>query len=446
MYGDITRDTFVRARHYARVLQQQGRVGLDADPNEQTAILLHYLRSLARDLFGPAWGPIEGAGFDITFSGTVGDFDIGAGHYYVDGILCECEKACTYRTQPDYPARGGAAVPKDLPYLVYLDVWERRVTCIEDDNIREVALKGPDTATRAQVVWQVKAAGLDLTNSDCDTMKPSWDKLVGQWQAPSLRGELAAKVEEQQASTDPCTISPKSAYRGAENQLYRVEIHRGGQASGVERATFKYSRDNGSVCLPLRSLSGNEAEVGTLGQDDRHRLRIGDWVEVVYDEVVLWGEAPAYLAKVVQVDEIAGRVVLAPKRDDAVLPVYPAPAGEPVTHPFLRRWDHRERQRGVATTTPADDGALVLEEGQWLTLEDGVQAKFMKPVGAEANVYRSGDYWLIPARVATGDVEWPRDASGPIARAPDGIEHHYAKLAVMQPGNTPKSCRNVLKE
>jgi hypothetical protein len=50
--------------------------------------------------------------------------------------------------------------------------------------------------------------------------------------------------------------------------------------------------------------------------------------------------------------------------------------------------------------------------------------------------YRTGDYWLIPARTATGDVEWPkeRDEEGnpiPEALPPHGIEHHYAPLAII---------------
>ena len=45
-------------------------------------------------------------------------------------------------------------------------------------------------------------------------------------------------------------------------------------------------------------------------------------------------------------------------------------------------------------------------------------------------MYRTGDYWLIPARTATGDVEWPRnDKKEPIAVEPHGVEHHYAPLA-----------------
>ena len=44
----------------------------------------------------------------------------------------------------------------DGTYLAYLDVWERRSTRCEDDSLREVALGGPDTTSRAEVVWQVR--------------------------------------------------------------------------------------------------------------------------------------------------------------------------------------------------------------------------------------------------------------------------------------------------
>ena len=65
MKGDFTRDTFDPFRHFSRVLMQQGRVQLDADFNEQAAILLHYLRTLAADLIGPHGGPGNELGFEI---------------------------------------------------------------------------------------------------------------------------------------------------------------------------------------------------------------------------------------------------------------------------------------------------------------------------------------------------------------------------------------------
>jgi hypothetical protein len=49
----------------------------------------------------------------------------------------------------------------------------------------------------------------------------------------------------------------------------------------------------------------------------------------------------------------------------------------------------------------------------------------------EAHHYRTGDYWLIPARVATGDIEWPVEIDNVgnivlITQPPLGIRHHNA--------------------
>jgi len=59
MKGDFSRVTFDVTKHFSRVLMQQGRVQLDADWNEQTAILLHFLQSLAEDLIGEHGGPAD---------------------------------------------------------------------------------------------------------------------------------------------------------------------------------------------------------------------------------------------------------------------------------------------------------------------------------------------------------------------------------------------------
>lgn len=90
MKADLTRDTFDPLKKFTRVLMQQGRVQLDADWNEQASILLHYLRTLAADLIGPAGGPLGNCGFGLSLDAAFSeDFRIGAGRYYVDGHLCE---------------------------------------------------------------------------------------------------------------------------------------------------------------------------------------------------------------------------------------------------------------------------------------------------------------------------------------------------------------------
>ncbi len=65
MKGDFSRFTFDSKKHYTRVLQQQGRVRLDADWNEMVEIHCHDLRNVMRDLIGPYGGPIDNCGFKI---------------------------------------------------------------------------------------------------------------------------------------------------------------------------------------------------------------------------------------------------------------------------------------------------------------------------------------------------------------------------------------------
>jgi hypothetical protein len=63
---------------------------------------------------------------------------------------------------------------------------------------------------------------------------------------------------------------------------------------------------------------------------------------------------------------------------------------------------------------------------EWIELENGVQIQFQP--GA---TYHPGDYWLVPARTVTGDVEWPGPAGSPIACGPHGIKHYYAPLWII---------------
>ena len=230
--SDVTRDTFDPRKRFARVLMQQGRVLVDADWNEQTSILLHYLRSLTADFLGPSAGDAA-ASFAIGATTTGWDFEIGAGTYYVDGLRCHLDDETSYLAQADYPTSVATKAVENLApgaYLVYLDVWERHVTSLEDGEIREVALGGPDTATRAQVVTQIKVwpqvglprltAGNEMDEAEAFLR----DELTRRGQ-----GRLRAKVGGSAPST-PCVIGPEARFRGTENQLYRVEIHRGGAA------------------------------------------------------------------------------------------------------------------------------------------------------------------------------------------------------------------------
>jgi hypothetical protein len=113
-------------------------------------------------------------------------------------------------------------------------------------------------------------------------------------------------------------------------------------------------------------------------------------------------------------------------------------------HPFLRRWDFTFGDPAEGGLQKAGDNAAVIVEDSatWLNLENGIQVQFQKPASGQVR-YRTGDYWLIPARTALGDIVWPQqiviDSQGntiqtPVAKPPDGIEHHIAQIGSITTG------------
>src|SRR3954469_16094061 len=163
MKGDFSRETFDPAKHYRAVLMQQGRVGVDADWNEQGAIARYLAETEGIDVIGACGAPIGDAGFEISTDGT--DLTIGPGRCYVDGLLVENDLgtiAFDDQAAGDLPGADLADVLADMVRrkrslaIVYLDVWQRHVPALDDARLREVALGGPDTTTRLKTIWQVR--------------------------------------------------------------------------------------------------------------------------------------------------------------------------------------------------------------------------------------------------------------------------------------------------
>ncbi|MFI7407082.1 DUF6519 domain-containing protein [Streptomyces sp. NPDC049627] len=408
MHGDFSNITFSPDRGYSTVFALQGRVGLDANRNEQTAILLHYLRTAMTDLVGPSAGPAGHLGFEISDIGT-GGFSIGPGRYYVNGILVENPAKVTYAEQPyayiDFD--GDDKLPTGS-YVVYLKVWERHVTEIEDPSLHEPALglHHPDSASRAQVVWQVRALPLKR-GQDALT------RLAAETTPDRGTGILDVRTNRDDGTADaPCTAAPDASYTG-ENQLYRVEIRRGGTAA--DGATFVWSRDNGSVIHPISRIDGTKVKLTSPPRDRHMALEPGQWVEVVDDGVCLRRELglPAGAAPLHRITDVD------PETLTITLATVPAPLPSLDRHPYLRRWDHTDAE---------SDGALPVTEGTWIPLEHGVEVHFHKAAErGPAHEYRTGDYWTFAARRTLGDVIWPyRDGS-----PPHGVEYHVAPLAVV---------------
>src|SRR3954454_5508547 len=149
MKGDFTRSTWKPEQRSRGGRQQQGRVQLDADWNEQVDIDTYLRETSLGDLIGLCGAPRTGGGFKVALTGDAADLTLSAGRLYVDGILCELGQDATYTAQLAGldPALSAALKPA-LPAatgtcFVYADVWQRHVTALEDPAIRETALGGP---------------------------------------------------------------------------------------------------------------------------------------------------------------------------------------------------------------------------------------------------------------------------------------------------------------
>lgn len=493
MKGDFSRKTFRKEKHYRKVNMQQGRVQLDADWNEQMDILFHRISSFLEDIIGECGAPLKNAGLKITAS-SGNDYEIKAGHYYVGGILCENEVNISASKQPDLPSvdeyvfrwnrvpgkdairlrkflvqrlgqkwksvgfrkvskgrtirirgrgdrlsvtlddKGNEATLKinkefvdeltvkekngekcvfykkspALPsepgtYLAYLDVWERHLTALDDPEILEPALGGPDTTTRTRVVWQVKVQQVKAPKRLPSKTRKAWKKRLCLSPSIAEPGRMRARSNR------------STGYRGLANHLYRVEIHNGGD---IGKATFKWSRDNGTVLANIERFSDNRITVTSKGTNGELGFSIGNWVEIIDDRHELWREPGTFL-KLTNVKAIGDT-------NDVELQFDPSSVdGEPLTienfptnfKPKARRWDMQE---GLV------DVAIPAEKNKYIELEDGVEVQF------EEGPYRTGDYWLIPARTATRDVMWPQEGDEPKALPPEGIKHHFCPLALLR--------------
>ncbi len=450
MYGDFSLNPLAYRDRVSRVLSQQGRVQLDSDANEQTESVLRFLRGLAFDTLGAHGG--VGNAFELVHAAATADVTIRWGTYYVDGVRC--------RNLPAdfdiFKVATGTAVPDGVDYgaqphmifakgeedwtkgaagdvVFYLDAYERHISAAEDESLREVALLGADTASRAAIVWQVRTMPFDRFDKAMALLKALPATWADTWDDPYLALNLALRSRAQMRAravisdtTNPCIVSPDARYRGTDNRLFRVEVHDPGP-----KATFKWSPDNAAIVYPLvHEIEGKTVHLASLGRDDRTMLQVNDWVEVVDDRVQLMGQAHPLL-QVVDIRPYDMTVTLSDEPQDNA-------GGNLAQHPILRRW----------AGPPVPIRGAAGERDGWFELADGVEVQFSVLLANDPRpTYRTGDYWLVPTRTATGDVQWPKENRIAVPLPPHGVDHHYAPLARIDPkaAGVKKHFRRVWK-
>ncbi len=459
MTFDTSRSTFDPWNDYSGVVMEQGRVQLDSDWNEWLAEISRRTRAGTLDLVGrAAYPPTTPFAFQITASvtGTTNSLTIGRGRMYVDGLLAENHgnpratawdpalaelswspqpppatdtAPVDFTAQPYWP---GATVQTGTgPYLAYLDVWTRAVTWLEDADLVDQAV-AVDTTGRLQTVWQVRLlpvpAGSTWSCATPDSEIPY---------PPASAGRLTTAVIPN-PSAGPCCLTDDTGYTGMENQNYRVEIHQGGSGSdtaNLSGATFKWSRDNGSVSTGVTSIASatntlhqpaSQLTVLSLGRDQVLGFSAGDWIEILDDAHQLNGQ-PGELHQIDSID-VSSRTITLTATLSASFPV-----GQPsaASHTRIVRWDQSGKVyeedgttlwwdlgatgSGGAIPVPGADTTLILESGITVTFS------LSSPTGT----FNAADFWTFAARTADGSVQ--ELAAAP----PQGIHHHYTKLSIV---------------
>jgi hypothetical protein len=398
MNGDFSRLTFQPRKHYSGVLMQQGRVQLDADWNELVQIFQHRIEQQTIDTIGACGVPKSPAGQPAPFTVTAdsnGTLHLRPGRIYLDGLLCELEPDAT----PSLPTVDLTGLTGSKSVLVYLDAWQRHVSAIEDGSLRESALGGADTTTRLQMAWMVRLNLNPTPDRNCDAVTD----------LPSPSNGMLTTHQSAPTSTTPCVVGSKGGYVGLENRLYRVEIHQADTTA--QPATFKWSRDNNSIGLPISSFPASDSvAVSQLGRDDVTRF-LNHWVEVLGDESE-FQQGAGTLAQVIQINQLTKTLKL--DRDIS--------SHQAETNPRIRRWDMPFV--GTASGGSPPQGAIAITPGPAQTLLDpSVYVSFDVPAATNAPHFQAADYWIFTARTAEGMLE-------PLTKAlPQGVRHHYCKLA-----------------
>lgn len=435
MGSDRARSSYDPAQQYRAVIRQQGRVTLDADENEAWLIANEQRRAAVCDIIGVTGTP-DDDGYLITPVAGFG-FTIKPGTIYVGGERVEIGadpngSPYTYDHQPDWLNPPAAAKPS--LELVYLSLREQEISAVEDHDLKDVALGGPDTAQRLRLMQRVER--LDVTQATCAGALSEAEK---QWLASGLRYDplsaqlvslAALKVgfDNLSGKDNVCEPIAQGGYLGADNQLIRVQISSPNDFLwGYDDASFLYR-------VSAVSLDGKTLTLAERPLDAFHEPRSGQHVEVLRATARLAnGEYVAYACDTTNPPPATGHLVTklarAYHRDDKAIVLETALSGDldPKQTPmlFVRVW---EEQKTIAAGNPVSLGTT----GVNVTL-------------SAKGAFHAGDYWTIAVRPSTPTQVYPERLQV-APQPPDGPREWVCPLAVIAWKNdisgTATDCRD----
>lgn len=418
MKTQLSRKTFDALKRYSGVYQQMGRMLTDADWNELSDLNKERLADVVTDIIGSGT-PKERGIMEITEQpdGSY-RYRLLWGYAYVDGIICQLRpdpdasltdpqgKAFEYLHQADFP-QAEPGPPGN--HTLYLDVWERTVTTLEDAELIDAGLHGADTCTRTQTMAQLKWCDTDIEPENA-------------LQNPS-KGNCLLSLDLRQGSTDVDTCDPCadeiSLHDNVGNYLFRVEIHQvdydaiTGAAQGV---VIKWSSENGAEQYKL-----SDKPAGFVSSK---------WAYEFFS-----GESEQFSSeKHLGMHHATGFTPVRGELSDS----YSEPAG----YSLVRRWDgycELINNAGTWTLVSGIDRGSELSDSSAIDAPGHFENGSAISINLEAISLQlelsdhqliAGDFWQASVREAVHSTE-PELL---VAQVPQGIEHHYMTLGTVIDG------------
>lgn len=441
---DLSRLATDPRKHYAGVRMQQGRVLTDDDFNEAANLQAEDMRRTRLHAIG-AYGSPDGGFLPKNLAAVAGklDFQLSNGHLYLGGLALHMGSEDHFLEQKDWlnfnqavdapaaPAAGSSRVD-----MVWIEAWQQPVTAVEDAELFEVALGGPDTSTRWRSMRRVQVA----TGVAADECAEAWATVSAGFAA---LGAMNAEMELATSATlsvtfsqpasagDLCSPPQPGGYLGAENQAIRVQM--------VDATHFTWGYDNAAPLYRAQVTAANgqlvKVKLLTAPKDAVH-WPLGEQVV----EILPWSAALANGQRVAELRGHLSKVAVSYDPDTGLLELQtPLPAN------FGSQWKARSDRASFNDAADADDEFFFLRV--WNRGEDlaspaaialpnpaapvalgqtGLQVQF------SGGPLRAADHWIIAARPAAPDAIVPWQLSLPSGAAPAGVRCYRAPLALLK--------------
>ncbi|WP_246540279.1 DUF6519 domain-containing protein [sulfur-oxidizing endosymbiont of Gigantopelta aegis] len=237
-------------KNYSSISHQQGRMLTDSDLTEQALLSRDRLNQVLYDVIGSGT-PRHNALLQLNDESgePVPELHWGnnGGRVYVDGIAADVRPSDSatetdsfqYEHQLYYPMGDNASLlPIETPYRLYLDVWGRSITWLEDEDLRDPGLHGADTTTRTQTLAQVKWCRADI-DPLCVELNPA----IGNCRLKLILRSLSSSSD----LCDPCA-NELELNDAVGNYLFRVEVHdvHYDENDQADALVLKWSSENGA--------------------------------------------------------------------------------------------------------------------------------------------------------------------------------------------------------